>query len=82
LSGKTELPFCTYGGDGLGKVAKDIAKLCSMTIVPNSFEIYGSGGADAQAKLSSWLREIGVINKPYVGISYAEEKVTPPQWEL
>jgi flavodoxin len=61
LSGKAVFPFCTHGGGGIGKVAKDIAKLCSLPIVPNSFEIYGSGGADAQAKLSSWLREIGIV---------------------
>jgi flavodoxin len=61
LSGKTVLPFCTHGGGGLGKVARDIAKLCSYSIIPNSFEVYGSGGAGVQAKLSLWLREVGIV---------------------
>jgi len=60
LSGKNIAPFCTHGGGGLGKVAKDIAKLCPGSTILDSFEIYGDGGGAAQAKLSAWLEKIKV----------------------
>lgn len=60
LSGKTIIPFCTHDGGGMGRVAQDIAKLCPQSTILSSFEIYGSSGMDAQAKVSSWLRKIGM----------------------
>jgi flavodoxin len=59
LSGKTIVPFCTHGGGGLGRVGRDIAKLCPQSTVLSSFEIYGSGTGNAQAKISEWLHKIG-----------------------
>ena len=58
LSGKTIVPFCTHGGGGLGRIGRDIAKLCPQSTVLSSFEIYGSGRGNAQAKVSAWLRNI------------------------
>ena len=58
LSGKTIVPFCTHGGGGLGRIGRDIAKLCPQSTVLSSFEIYGSGGGNAQARVSAWLRSI------------------------
>jgi hypothetical protein len=55
LSGKTIVPFCTHGGGGLGRIGRDIARLCSQSTVLSSFEIYGSGGGSAQARVSAWL---------------------------
>ena len=55
LSGKTIVPFCTHGGGGLGRIGQDIARLCSQSTVLSSFEIYGSGGGNAQARVSAWL---------------------------
>jgi flavodoxin len=55
LSGKTIVPFCTHGGGGLGRIGRDIAKLCPQSTVLSSFEIYGSGRGNAQAKVSAWL---------------------------
>jgi flavodoxin len=62
LSGKTIVPFCTHGGGGLGKIGKDIAKLCPQSTILSSFEIYGSGTGKAQARVSAWLRKVGVIH--------------------
>ena len=55
LSGKTVVPFCTHGGGGLGRIGRDIARLCPQSTVLSSFEIYGSGGGTAQARVSAWL---------------------------
>ena len=62
LSRKTIAPFCTHGGGGLGRVGEDIAKLCPHSTVLSSFEVYGSGGVDAQARVSAWLRKAGVTH--------------------
>jgi flavodoxin len=59
LSGKTVVPFCTHGGGGLGRVGKDIARLCPESTVLSSLEIYGSGGVGAQARVSAWLSRVG-----------------------
>jgi flavodoxin len=58
FSGKTIVPFCTHGGGGLGRIGKDIAKLCPQSTILSSFEIYGSGTGKVQAKVSAWLRNI------------------------
>lgn len=63
FSGKTIAPFCTHGGGGLGRVVEDIAKLCTQSTLLPSLTIYGSGGADAQAKVRAWLEEIGVTEE-------------------
>ncbi len=58
LSGKTIVPFCTHGGGGLGRIGQDIAKLCPRSTVLSCFGVYGSGGVDAQARVSAWLHDI------------------------
>jgi flavodoxin len=60
LSGKTIAPFCTHGGGGLGRISRDIAKLCPQSTILGSFEVYGSGGVDAQARVSAWLTKVGM----------------------
>ena len=60
LTGKTVVPFCTHGGGGLGRIGQAIAELCPQSTVLSSFEIYGSGWGDAQARVSAWLRELGL----------------------
>jgi flavodoxin len=62
LSGKTIVPFCTHGGGGLGSISEDIAELCPQSTMLNSFEIYGSGGRDAQARVSAWLSKVGMTH--------------------
>jgi flavodoxin len=63
LSGKTVMPFCTHGGGGLGRIGQDIARLCPQSTVLNSFEIYGSGGGSAQARVSAWLNRYKLATK-------------------
>ena len=60
LSGKTIVPFCTHGGGGLGRIGRDIAKLCPQSTILSSFEIYGSRTGNAQAKVSAWLSKAGM----------------------
>ena len=62
LSGKTIVPFCTHGGGGLGRIGTDIARLCPQSTTLSSFEIYGSGGEDAQARVSAWLSQLGLTH--------------------
>ena len=62
LSGKTIAPFCTHGGGGLGRIEKDIAKLCPQSTVLSCLEISGSDAGSAQAKISTWLRTIGITS--------------------
>ncbi len=64
LSGKIIVPFCTHGGGGLGRIGEDIAKLCPQSTVLSSFKVHGSGGVDAQARVSAWLRKAGVTHLP------------------
>lgn len=61
LSGKTIAPFCTHGGGGLGSVARDIAKLCPQSTILKCLEMYGSGSRNAQADVSAWLNNIGMM---------------------
>ncbi|NYE56736.1 flavodoxin [Carboxydothermus ferrireducens] len=61
LSGKIIVPFCTHGGGGKGRMISDIVKLCPKSTILEEFVVYGSGAGDAQAKLSAWLRKIGII---------------------
>ena len=60
LSGKTVVPFCTHGGGGLGRIGADIGRLCPKSTVLSCFGVYGSGGVDAGAKVSAWLRRTGL----------------------
>ena len=60
LSGKTIIPFCTHGGGGLGRIDKEIRKLCPHAAFLTSFKIYGSGGQQAESEVSAWLHRLGM----------------------
>jgi flavodoxin len=60
LSGKKVVPFATYGGGGLGKIAEDIAKLCPNSTVLESLALSRDGGAEAEAAIAGWLKKIGL----------------------
>jgi len=60
LSGKTIVPFCTYGGSGLGRSVSDISMLCPKSTLLDSFAIRGSDTKTAQSEVSDWLRKIKV----------------------
>lgn len=60
LSGKTIVPFCTNGGDGLGRIPGDIRALCKDSKVLDSLNLYEDGGVGAKAKISDWLKKNGL----------------------
>jgi flavodoxin len=60
LSGKKVVPFATYGGGGLGKIAEDIAKLCPRSSVLEALALSRDGGDGAEAAISQWLKKIGL----------------------
>ena len=59
-TGKTIAPFCTHGGDSLGRSVEDIAKLCQRSTVLEGLAVRGSEVRNAQGKVSEWLRKTGV----------------------
>ena len=62
FKGKTIIPFCTHGGGGLGRVEKDIAKLCPKSTLLPGLSIYGSGMGNTRAEVRAWLAGIGIMN--------------------
>ena len=60
FSGKTIVPFCTYGGSGLGRSVSDISKLCPKSTLLESVAIRGSDVKTAQDEVSEWLRKIKI----------------------
>jgi flavodoxin len=60
LSGKKVVPFATYGGGGLGKIAEDVAKLCPKSTVLEALALSGKDVAGGEAAISAWLKKIGL----------------------
>ena len=60
FSGKTVIPFCTYGGSGPGETAGEIAKLTPNSRHLEGFSVVASGAGTAQARVSEWLNKIGM----------------------
>jgi flavodoxin len=61
LSGKKVVPFATYGGGGLGKIAEDIAKLCPKSTVLESIALSGKDAAGGETAIAEWLKKIGLV---------------------
>jgi flavodoxin len=61
FSGKTIAPFCTHGGSSSGRSIDDIRKLCPQSTILGGLAVYGTEAKNAQNKISSWLRELGMI---------------------
>lgn len=61
LSGKTVVPFCTHGGGGQGRTAKDVAALCPNSTVTEGLSVSGSRAGNAKADIDAWLKKIGMI---------------------
>lgn len=59
MNGKTVIPFCTHGGGGINRIAKDIEKLSHGATCLPYLEISGGGGSNAGAKIAEWLKKIG-----------------------
>ena len=58
LAGKKIIPFYTHGGGGAGSIEKDIAKLCSKSILMPGLSVYGSNYSESQ--IDDWLRRISL----------------------
>ena len=61
LSGKTIIPFCTYGGSGLGKSAADIKKLCPGATVKSALGLRAAKASSSQADVIAWLKRLGMV---------------------
>lgn len=59
LSGKTILPFSTYGSTGLGHTVTDIKKFAPSANVLEGFAVPGSDVKNAQSDLAKWLEKVG-----------------------
>lgn len=62
FSGKAVFPFITHEGTGLGRSAKDIARLCPNATVLEGLAIRGREVKDVQSQVSDWLRKLGILN--------------------
>jgi flavodoxin len=61
LTGKTIVPFCTYGGSGQGRSVTDIAKLCPQTTVLEGFGVESKNVKNVQPEIANWLNKIKII---------------------
>lgn len=60
LSGKTVLPFCTYGGSGLSGTDKNIQSEEKDAKVTDGLAISDSALDDADGDIDKWLKDNGV----------------------
>lgn len=64
LSEKTIVPFCTHDGYGPGSSVDVIKQLLPKdTRVLNVFDVSGPEAANADPRIASWLKEIGIVSK-------------------
>jgi flavodoxin len=67
FSGKTIIPFCTYGrglrGSGLGRSADDIKKLCPGANVLDALVIFHFWSGNARGDIANWLLRVGVTQQ-------------------
>lgn len=55
---KTIFPFCTHGGGGEGRIAKDITDYCLGCDVLPMLTVCGDGGAGAEDDVVKWLNQM------------------------
>ena len=58
LSGKTVIPFSSYGGTGWGESLDDIKSLCPNSTILEGLAVKRDGGANLSDKIEKWLKEI------------------------
>ena len=63
FSGKTLVPFCTHGGNGLADSPRDIAQSCPQATLVEGFAVRGSRAAKAQDDVLSWLQEKNFLTR-------------------
>ena len=61
LSGKTVIPFCTYGGSRFGDSLKDIKNLCPDSMILDGLAIKRDGGDSLPDDVEKWLKKIELI---------------------
>lgn len=61
LSGKTVVPFCTHGGGGQARTARDVAALCPDSTVSEGLSVSDKEIGKANVRISEWLKKIGMI---------------------
>jgi flavodoxin len=61
FSGKTIIPFCSYGGGGAGSSYKDMKALCPDSTFLDGKSIKRNGGDSLPADIEKWLGKIGRI---------------------
>ena len=60
LSGKTIVPFCTYGGTGLGSTVSKIQGLAPNSTVVEGLAILGTDVNNSQGAINDWLNKLGI----------------------
>ena len=60
FSGKTVLPFVTFGGGGPGKSMEDIKNLCSNAVLLDVFSITGNKVNEIESDIHKWLKDSNI----------------------
>ena len=61
LSGKTIIPFCTYGSSGVGQSVADIQRLAPRATVREAFGVRGENANNARSDVIAWLRRLEMV---------------------
>ena len=61
FAGKTIIPFCTYGGSGVGQSVTDIKKSCPGTAVKDALGLRTAKVSGSKDDVSAWLKRLGMI---------------------
>jgi flavodoxin len=59
FTGKTILPFCTFGSTGLGRSVADIKKLCPKAAVTDGLGIRHMNAKTSGNEVTAWLKKQG-----------------------
>jgi len=60
LTDKAIFPFVTHEGTGLGRSAKDLARICPNATILEGLAVRGREVEHAQPLVSEWLRKLGM----------------------
>lgn len=60
FNGKIVIPFCTYGGSGVGESLAVISTICSDSTILDVFGIAGSDVENSQNGIQEWLDGVGI----------------------
>jgi len=61
FTGKTIIPFCTYGSSGVGQSVTDIQRLAPTAVVREAFGIRGANANNSRNDVTAWLRRLGLV---------------------